>query len=287
MPLSVAERKGNKMIKKLTDREKRNFRPLIAAHRGTYSGNFIQNTLPAFKNSLIHNDDIVEMDVELSADGILYLMHSNMEKLLLNCDKSIREMNSSEIDQLKYVNVVRLVTEQKVGRLDEALEALKGKCLINIDRAWDFFPQVFKVVNEKDMFSQIIFKSGLKDGIFEIIKDSGFEINFMPIVSSVSEIELAIQSGVKPIGFELIFRDEASEFANDEFIEKMHNEGYILWVNALSIWDNCNMSAMHNDETAILEDMNKGWGWLIDKGYDVIQTDWPLLLDNYIKSKNK
>lgn len=271
------------MIQKLINREID--RPLIAAHRGTYSGNFIQNTVAAFINSLHHKADIVEMDVELSKDGILYLMHTDMEKLLLNCEKSIRDMNSGEIDELGYINVISAITKQRVNRLDEALKALKGKCLINIDRAWDFFPQVFEEVKKYNMLDQVIFKSEVKELIFSQIKSFGHKINFMPIVKSSAEIEEAVSYGVDLIGFELLFEKDDDEFAQSDFIKRMHDKGYILWVNALSIWDNCNMCAMHSDEISVLENMDLGWGWLIDKGYDVIQTDWPLLLYNYINER--
>ena len=33
--------------------------------------------------------------------------------------------------------------------------------------------------------------------------------------------------------------------------------------------------------------MEKGWGWLASKGYDLIQTDWPLMLINYLKETNR
>jgi glycerophosphoryl diester phosphodiesterase len=33
--------------------------------------------------------------------------------------------------------------------------------------------------------------------------------------------------------------------------------------------------------------MDKGWGWLSDKGFDFIQTDWPMMLIDYLKKANK
>ena len=271
------------MMNKLKDRAARNFKPLIAAHRGTYSGNFVQNTIAAYENSLVHKADIIEMDIERSKDGVLYLMHTDMESMLLGCNKSIRDMMSEEIDSLKYLNIANTEVNQRVNRLEEALVALNGRCLINIDRGWDFFPQLFDTVKKHKMLNQIIFKSPIYKEVFEQIKEFGHTIHYMPIVSDIDEIEKAISFDISLIGFELLFKSNDSEFAQDRFIKKMHEAGYILWVNALSICDECNMSAMHSDEIAILQNMDLGWGWLINKGYDVIQTDWPLLLYNYMK----
>ena len=30
-----------------------------------------------------------------------------------------------------------------------------------------------------------------------------------------------------------------------------------------------------------------GWGWLLDKGFDIIQTDWCGMLKNYIENRNR
>ena len=47
------------------------------------------------------------------------------------------------------------------------------------------------------------------------------------------------------------------------------------------------LAAGHSDDTALTESMDKGWGWLSDKGFDFIQTDWPMMLIDYLKKTNK
>ena len=36
-----------------------------------------------------------------------------------------------------------------------------------------------------------------------------------------------------------------------------------------------------DDDISILDDPAKGWGKLMDKGIEIIQTDWPALLYDY------
>ena len=36
-----------------------------------------------------------------------------------------------------------------------------------------------------------------------------------------------------------------------------------------------------NDDVSIIERPDKGWGKLMDKGIEIIQTDWPALLYDY------
>ena len=59
-----------------------------------------------------------------------------------------------------------------------------------------------------------------------------------------------------------------------------------LWFNAINLYYTIKLTAGHDDNSAILSGMDEAWGWLLDKGYDIIQTDWPLLLKNYIEKRN-
>lgn len=58
----------------MTDFTQRQPRPLIIAHRG-YSAAFPDNTPQSFEKAIEAGADIIEMDVRLSADGILVCCH--------------------------------------------------------------------------------------------------------------------------------------------------------------------------------------------------------------------
>ena len=46
-------------------------------------------------------------------------------------------------------------------------------------------------------------------------------------------------------------------------------------------------SAGHSDDTSIAEDPESGWGWLADRGYDIIQTDWALAMRLYLEATGR
>lgn len=46
---------------------------LLVAHRGTCGGNIPCNSLPAFKAAIMAGADMVELDMERSADGVLFV----------------------------------------------------------------------------------------------------------------------------------------------------------------------------------------------------------------------
>ena len=49
--------------------------------------------------------------------------------------------------------------------------------------------------------------------------------------------------------------------------------------------DNIVLSANIDDNLSINEGYDNGWGRLIEMGFDIIQTDWPALLYNYIRNQ--
>ena len=68
----------------------------------------------------------------------------------------------------------------------------------------------------------------------------------------------------------------------EEYIESHHKKGRLLWCNAIVYNYKTVLSAGHTDDVAVLGDPDKGWGWIVDRGFDMIQTDWTLLLRNYL-----
>ena len=47
------------------------------------------------------------------------------------------------------------------------------------------------------------------------------------------------------------------------------------------------IAAGHSDDTALTVSEELGWGWLADRGVDLIQTDWPMMLIDYLKRTQK
>ena len=60
-------------------------RRLIVAHRGVSGGNIPCNTLAAYEVALRQGADMIEIDVEMSADGKLFIFHPGMEPAHLWC----------------------------------------------------------------------------------------------------------------------------------------------------------------------------------------------------------
>ena len=89
------------------------------------------------------------------------------------------------------------------------------------------------------------------------------------------------------IGAEVLFDNEQSEMCSDEYIARMHADGKLVWANAIIYDYRAQLSARHSDDTAIAGDPEFGWGWLVDKGFDIIQTDWTLAMRLYLENTGR
>ena len=68
-----------------------------------------------------------------------------------------------------------------------------------------------------------------------------------------------------------------------EYIEAMHQKGRILWGNAILYDYKEPLSAGHTDDVSLTQSPAQGWGWLVDHGFDIIQTDWAWQCCQYLR----
>lgn len=261
-------------------------RPFIAAHRGICGGNIPCNTLASYKIALDQGADVIEIDVSKSKDGEFFVFHPGMEPAFLCQDISLSELYASEIDELRLVNQDNTPTSYKIPRLSEVLALLKGKAYINVDKFWTDIPGISHEIRLAGVEDQVIVKTAMNDAALEQVKRYASDFMFMPIISGKDEItDRLIEHGIKLIAAEVLFDKETDEVISDAYIRAMHERGLLIWANSIVYNEKAVISAYHTDDISLTDDPDKGWGWLIDKGVDFIQTDWLLALRSYIDSR--
>lgn len=260
---------------------------LIATHRGMVVGNIPHNTFPAFEVALLHGTDIIETDVTMNKDGEIFIFHPHQEVNQLKLDIHLEEMTAAEIRELRYVNDCRAKTEWGIPTLDEFLETYKNRCLINLDHGWDFFPEMIQKVRNHEMEEQILLKSPAKPEFFKAIEEVAPDMMFMPIIKEET-MEAAAQlehMNINYVAAELVFPVENSPLAEDAYIRSHHDKGRLLWCNTILYNYLKPLSGGHTDDVAVTGDPDKGWGWVVDKGFDIIQTDWTMALRAYLDKR--
>ncbi len=275
--------KDNFLLKKYLKRG-----TLIAAHRGIAGGNLPFNTIDAFNAALIQKADIIETDVIKSADGVPFIFHIGQEINHFNRDDiDLTEMTAEEIKKVRYVNADNNETFCAPPTLDEALESLKERCLINLDHIWDgCFKETIACVRNHNMLDQVIIKTPLEDKYLDLVEEYASDFMYMPVINYKDEnSDKIFERNINFVGVELVFNDDTSELVSPENIERYHKNGLFVWANAILFDSKVPLSGGHSDDVSIVGDFENGWGWLIDRKFDIIQTDWPMLLKEYISNR--
>lgn len=115
---------------------------LYIAHRGLYNNEkgIPENSLKAFKEALERNI-IIEFDVHLLKDGNIVIMHDDNLKRMTGYDKDLKDCTYEEISKLRLLD-----TDEKIPLLEEALELVNRKVMLDIELKYDV--EVGKLENE-------------------------------------------------------------------------------------------------------------------------------------------
>lgn len=257
---------------------------LVVSHRGDWR-NAPENSLQAFQNCIDMGVDMVELDLKKTKDGELILMHDNTLNRTTNGTGKPEDYTLAELKELRLKNGAGCLTRHKIPTLRETMLLCKGKILVNVDKGYEYFEDVQKILEETGTANQCVVKEKIP---YQTIKEQHGDILdkviFMPKADLYKpEAENIIDSYLqneKPLAFEVRFSQ-----VNDkvfELIKKLNDNGIKVFVNAL--WPAQN--AEHDDDRAVeLKQPDESWGWLIQQGFKLIQTDRPALLLDYLRAK--
>lgn len=274
------------MQSKFHEKAKENI--IVVAHRGVSGGNIPCNTLASYEIALKQGADMIEADVSKSLDGELFLFHPSMESAHLNKLISLKKLPFGIIKRLRYVNFDNTPTQFGVSSLDDFFEQFKGRCFINIDKFWSNPEKIYQTIKRHGMIDQVLVKSSMNDRVIKVLEEVCPELPFMPIVKNIHpHHESLMKKNINYVGVEFVFDNDNAPVAQDEFIEKMHNDNKLVWFNSIIFDHKTQLSGGHSDDTALTVSEDLGWGWLADKKADFIQTDWPMMLIDYLKRTDK
>lgn len=258
----------------------------VVAHRGAAGSNIPCNTIPAFDIALKGGASILEMDLFKSTDGKIFIFHTGKEPYQLNKNIDLTKLDSEEIKKLRLINVDFNPTQWGINSFDDILEHFKGRCILNLDRIGDCITDVIKAVERHNMRDQVLLKHAPIPSVLKIIEDVAPDYMFMPIyMEEDNASEIIEKMNINYIGAELVFKTEESPVIQPEYIESMKKMGKTLWGNAVLYNYKIPLSAGHTDDVSMIDDPDKGWGWLVDHGFDIIQTDWTYQCCKYLKDR--
>ena len=105
---------------------------------------------------------------------------------------------------------------------------------------------------------------------------------FMGMISQPDDLKLFVDDErINTVGVELVAPKPETPFTDSSIFETLHQRNLFAFVNALDLGNGyCGLHG-YDDTVSILEGPQHGWGKLLALGADIIQTDWPEMLDAY------
>ncbi|MEM9858869.1 MAG: glycerophosphodiester phosphodiesterase family protein [Bacteroidota bacterium] len=254
---------------------------LVVAHRGDWR-NAPENSLQAIQNCIEMGVDVVEVDVRMTKDSVLILMHDKTVDRTTTGKGSVSDLTYQQIQSLYLRNGANHPTHHKVPRLDQAMSLAKGKIMVNLDKCYTYFDLAFKVLEETETTDHVIMKG--KVPVHQVEQEFGTYLDkvfFMPVLditkSDASNIIQDYEAMLNPIAYELIFDHLQTPVVSN--LSSIRQSESRIWVN--SLWESLN--AGYEDDMALLNP-DSIYGWYIKNNINIIQTDRPELLLSYLRA---
>ncbi|ALB28975.1 glycerophosphodiester phosphodiesterase family protein [Companilactobacillus heilongjiangensis] len=256
---------------------------LIVVHRGSHGGNIIENTSDAVKVSQLQHADIVEMDISMSTDNDFFVFHDGGEERLLDENRNIQELSTTEINSKHFRNALGDTISKSVETFDYFYNHINRDVFLNIDRSWDYWDTFLpELDNYEVMREYFILKSPVKRECLEKLNNHSVQYLYFPIVTNVEELEvLADYPNLNIVGFEIIEKGLRFELVNAPAFDKYRNGDYMFLSNSIRLNDKNVLFGGLDDNLALLSGMDQSWTKTLDFGINAIQTDWPDVLNEY------
>ena len=142
------------------------------------------------------------------------------------------------------------------------------------------------MIRRLGMQDQVLVKTAADPGIFRAVEEVAADLPYMVIVRDTDPYSAELQKRpLRYAGAEVLFENDTAPVAQQEYIDRMHQNGLIVWANAIIYNYKKQLTGGHSDDLALSGDLQNGWGWLLDRGFVIIQTDWPGMLKAYMESR--
>ncbi|MBR2031576.1 MAG: glycerophosphodiester phosphodiesterase family protein [Alistipes sp.] len=288
--IAVAESRTDKLLRELHN-PKSDY-VFVIAHRADWR-NFPENSLEAIESAIAMGVDIVELDVHRTADGEIVVCHDKTINRTTNGKGKISELTLDYI-RSRYLRAGHgATTRYKMPTLAEALDVCKGRVLINLDKAINYYDQIMEMLVERKMADQVIMKSSKSPAAMkEFFSHHKQNMLYMPIINYNTKswgkheqlFNDYLATDLPFIAFEMCWNGSLP--GEKKVFNRVLKSGKRLWINTL--WGKlCGgyENGYYDDRAVGNED--KIYGKILSYGASMIQTDRPAMLIKYLESKGR
>lgn len=258
----------------------------VISHRGDWR-NTPENSIRAIQNCIDLGVNMVEIDIKKTKDNELILLHDKTLDRTTTGKGLPQDYTLAEIKQMRLRNGAGVATSHQIPTLEEAMIVAKGKIWVNIDKGYDYFDLVEKVLEKTGTTQQVLIKAGLP--YQKVVAENKAVLDklfFMPIIDMANPDAMTmVEEYIKNMqskAFEVCFTQIDQALQN--VLDRIQKSGSKVWINTL--WPS--LCAGLNDDRAVEENQQDSiWGKVIEMGASFIQTDRPKELVNYLRNQGK
>lgn len=266
----------------------------VASHRGDWIY-APENSTTALEHAIFFGSDLIETDVRLTKDGKIIMMHDATVDRTTNGKGNIADLTLAEIKELRLRNNFGGLTDLKVPTLEEYIELAKDKILLYLDKAGYDLPGHEQGHMVKELLKVLKANNAIKQSVFvldwpyskakEIFGEDLEKVIYVPVIEDkIPNLSAYVDEYIQklnPVAFQ--FRMEKLDSETYKQLPKVLKSGSKAFVAAT--WEK--HTANHSDLISIFERPSKGWGWLLEQGFSVLETNYPKDLIYYLKSENR
>jgi len=256
---------------------------MICSHAGMWDGpgaSRAENCLKNIEENIKAKIDMVEIDIQITADGVPVLFHDNTLDAKTNSRGKIQNMNWNDVKSISY----KADPSQRICSLQEVVNLIKkysSKTMIQLDKC---DAKELAIINRIGMLKGIENQIVAKGQTYEppsIVRTMG--IKWMPIlptsnVGSMSSKQLVdtIISKATPGFFEYQFSDSDTYVVNGYISDTLRNKGVYPMVVAVGGTKNTNGASYRGDSRTSWEKIIK------NINPSLIMTNKPNQLKSYL-----
>ncbi len=253
---------------------------MVAAHRGDWR-NAPENSLRAVQNCITMGVDIVEIDIRLTRDGQLVVLHDKTLDRTTTGQGAVSDKTLKQLKKLRLKNGYGLATDHPIPTLEEVLRVARGKVLIYLDKSEGLFPRAFALAQRTGTARQVLFYGHAPPEQIRLLHQQAHpKPHYLPKLDertpNRSAYILGFLNQVKAPALIVSFSQEESDLV--PLMRTLRQKGLRVWVSPL--WPE--LCGGHTDDRAV-DQPDRHWGWLIQRGANILCTDRPAALLAYLR----
>lgn len=240
---------------------------MVCAHRANAISK-PENSLSAIQTSMTNNIEMIEIDIRETKDGELILMHDATLQRTTNGSGNVSSFTLQELKQFNLKQSNGTLTLEKIPTLKEVFELTRGKIYINLDIDNKApFTKIYDLAKQYGMLKQVQFYTKDNNLIRSMIaKDANLVV--LPFIDNETQFNAYNTTNLAIVHY-------SNNSFNTTLIDKAKEKGWAVYAN---VYVNTSTTPQSNNNQLIDR-------FILLKG-NVVQTDHPAYIKNYLQQKN-